>query len=74
MSDPPSGSKKRIAAVAKELREHRVAYGVLGAFMLGGPLIAKLIFPAAPLGALVLGGIFLGVYAAVCAVPGEFLD
>lgn len=64
----------RLAALRRELRGHAVAYSVLAAFVLGGPLLAKLIFPEAPLGALLLGGIFLGVYAAVCAVPGEFLD
>jgi hypothetical protein len=74
VSDPRSGWQRKVAALGRELRAHPIAYSVLGCFMVGGPLLAKLIFPAAPLGALVLGGIFLGAYAAVCAVPGEFLD
>lgn len=70
---PESRPKSRIDAVVREVRGHPVAYSVLFTFLLCGPLLAKLIFPEAPLGALVLGGIFLGAYAAFCAVPGEFL-
>lgn len=73
-SEPTPLRAGRLAALRRELRAHRVAYSVLAAFVIGGPLLAKLIFPGAPFGALLLGGIFIGVYAAVCAVPGEFLD
>ena len=56
-----------------EMRTHPVAYVVLVAFVVAGPLVTSLLFPEAPLAVGVIGGAALGVYAALCAVPGQFL-
>jgi hypothetical protein len=68
-----STARRWIRAFAEEIRTHPVGYGVLGAFSIGGPMIARIIFPEAPLGVLVFGGAALGAYAALSAVPDQFL-
>ncbi len=69
---PPSGLRRAFASVARELREHAFAYGVVAVFLAAGPLAVAMIFPeASPLLGLV-GGLVFGVYAALCAVPGKF--
>lgn len=56
----------------REVREHSSGYGVLVAFTFGGMLLAPMIFPEASLLQGALGGVFLGVWAALSAVPGHF--
>lgn len=69
---PPPGLRRAFASVARELREHAFAYGVVAVFLAAGPLAVAMIFPeASPLLGLV-GGLVFGVYAALCAVPGKF--
>ncbi|MCL4686331.1 hypothetical protein KJ059_16455 [Myxococcota bacterium] len=69
---PPSGLRRAYASVARELREHMFAYGVVAVFLAAGPLAVAMIFPeASPLLGLV-GGLVFGVYAALCAVPDKF--
>jgi hypothetical protein len=62
-----------MGAVLAELRRHRFAYSVLLAFALAGPLVSSLSFPEAPPFSGLAGGILLGAYAALCAVPEKFL-
>ena len=73
MSSPESRARRWRRAAAEEIRNHAIGYGVLLAFALGGPLIARLIFPEAPLGVLIVAGVALGAYAALSAVPDQFL-
>lgn len=73
MSSPESRLRRWKRALAEEARNHPLGYGVLAAFTLGGPLIARIIFPDAPLGVLIFGGLMLGAYAALSAVPDLFL-
>jgi hypothetical protein len=63
----------RMARVLEEIRAHSVGYSVLGAFMLAGPVLAPFVFPEAPLGAAVLGGLAFGVIATLCAVGDRLL-
>ncbi len=57
----------------RELREHGFAYVVLVAFVIAGPVVAHTLFPDAPAGAGLFGGIAFGVYACLCAMPQRFL-
>ncbi len=61
------------ARVSQELRERPMAYGVLALFMLLGPAVTPFLFPEAPPGVSILGGLAFGAYAALCAVPEKFL-
>jgi multidrug efflux pump subunit AcrB len=65
-------SGTRRSAVAREVREHPMAYGVLAVFLVAGPFVASLLFPEAPLGVTVFGGFLFGGVAALCALPGKF--
>jgi len=69
-----SGRGRLCTAVWTELRSYPIGYGVTLAFVLAGPFAARWAFPEAPLGVVVVGGMLLGVWAALCAVPGKFLD
>jgi hypothetical protein len=62
------------ARVRRELVQHRMAYIVLVLFMIGGILIIPEIFPEATRTQGALGGIFLGIWAALSAVPQKFID
>jgi len=61
------------AAIAEELREHPMAYLVMLAFMIAGPVVTHVLFPGAPRGVGLIGGIAFGVYAALCAMPQRYL-
>jgi 4-hydroxybenzoate polyprenyltransferase len=74
----PSDRDEQVAAswprrLVAEVRSRPFAYGVLAAFLPAGPLLAAWLFPEAPLGVSVVGGLLLGGYAALCAVPQKFL-
>ena len=58
----------------REIQRHRFAYFVVGGFALAGPFVTHFIFPEAPPLSGLIGGVCLGVYAALCAVPEKFLD
>jgi len=78
IDDGPSSDESRapcswLAAVAAELREHPMAYAVLALFVVAGPVVTYVLFPDAPRGVGLFGGIALGAYAALCAMPGRFL-
>jgi hypothetical protein len=73
MSNPESRLRRWKRALVEDVRNHPLGYGVLATFTLGGPLIARILFPEAPLGVLVPGGFMLGAYAALSAVPDLFL-
>lgn len=61
------------AALARELRAHPFGYVVLLLFVLAGPIGAALLFPQAPNGVAIVGGLAFGIYAALCAVPQKFI-
>jgi len=76
--DVPSSEESRAArswptAIAEELREHPMAYLVMLLFVVAGPVVTTVLFPDAPRGAGLFGGIAFGVYAALCAMPGRYL-
>ena len=59
--------------IVGEVRDHPFGYGVLATFLVVGPVAASLLFPEAPPGVSIVGGLALGAYAALCAVPQKFL-
>jgi hypothetical protein len=61
------------AAIAEELREHPMAYAVMAAFVIAGPVVTHVLFPEAPRGVGLIGGMAFGVYAALCAMPQRYL-
>jgi hypothetical protein len=73
--DPESGLRPTaLARVRRELVTHKTAYIVLVSFMFGGIFIIPWIFPEATPGMGALGGMFLGVWASLSAVPNKFFD
>lgn len=62
-----------VARLTEEVRNHPFAYGVMAGFLIAGPMLARYIFPEAPLGVAIIGGLAFGVWAALCAVPQKFL-
>ena len=69
-----SRTKRLLEKIENEVRSHPIGYGVAAAFMSIGPFSARMIFPDAPLGVVLVGGMALGAWSALCAVPGKFLD
>lgn len=67
--EPPS----RAARVWAELRRHPYAYLVTVAFAVAGAVAAPMLFHGATPAMGAVGGMALGVYAALCAVPNKFL-
>lgn len=57
-----------------EVRRHGIAYAVVAAFLVIGPVLVYLIFPGVSPLLGVVGGIPFGIYAALCAVPDRFLE
>lgn len=60
-------------AIVREVRSRPFAYIVLALFLVGGPILATMIFPQAPPAAAAVGGLAFGVYAALCSVPQKFM-
>ena len=60
-------------AVVKEVRERPMAYVVLGSFLVAGPILTPLLFPEAPAGVGLVGGLAFGAFCALSAVPQKFL-
>ena len=73
---PAEASRPRrfVAGLRRELGTHAVAYSVLAAFVAAGPLVVHWIFPDVTPWAGVFGGLALGIYAALCAVPDRFYE
>lgn len=61
------------AAIAAEVRDRPFVYVVFGAFVVAGPVVVHVLFPEAPRGVGLVGGVAFGAYAALCAMPGRFL-
>ena len=59
--------------VVAELKSRPFGYLVLAAFAIAGPIVTHFLFPEAPDGLGLVGGLALGIYAALCAVPQKFL-
>jgi hypothetical protein len=64
---------KRRSRLWTEVRRHPYAYIVLVVFAVTGAVVAPLLFPAATPGMGLVGGLALGIYAAICTVPNKFL-
>lgn len=72
---PPRPTGRRLlAGLRAELLRHKIAYGVVAAFLVIGPVLVSLIFPEAPPLLGVVGGLAFGVYAALSAVPDRFYE
>ncbi|HEX2483762.1 MAG TPA: hypothetical protein VHQ66_00580 [Myxococcota bacterium] len=63
-----------VARLGHELRTHVVAYSVLVLFAAAGPLVVSWIFPDVSPWVGLAGGLALGIYAALCAVPDRFYE
>jgi hypothetical protein len=63
-----------LRAAGHELRTHVFAYAVLLVFAAAGPLIVSWLFPGVSPWVGLAGGLALGIYAALCAVPGHFYE
>lgn len=61
------------ARIWAELRSRPIAYIVLAIFLVAGPVVTHFLFPEAPAGVGLIGGLAFGAYAALCAVPQKFL-
>lgn len=72
-SGEASGERGWKAALARELRARPFGYVVLLLFVLAGPIGAAFLFPQAPVGVAIFGGLAFGIYAALCAVPQKFM-
>lgn len=70
---PAEASPGWLAAGWNEVREHPMAYFVLLLFVVAGPVVTHVLFPDAPRGAGLFGGIAFGVYACLCAMPQRFV-
>jgi hypothetical protein len=70
---PETSAKGKFATAVREVREHPAGYAVLVAFAIAGPFVTHFLFPDAPSGLGLIGGVVFGMYAALCAVPGEFM-
>ena len=60
-------------AIVAEFKSRPFGYLVLIGFAVAGPIVAHYLLPQAPAGLGFVGGIALGAYAALCAVPQKFL-
>jgi len=69
---PPKGGW--IASIRREVATHPLVYAVMGAFCVMGPVLARIIFPEAPLGLVIFGGLALGVVFTLCALAGRVLE
>jgi len=80
MNEPVQLSKEDVAAarsfrtrLSDELSEFAQGYWLLLVFALGGILVVSLFLPGHSLTARVVGGIALGCWSALCAIPEKFL-
>jgi hypothetical protein len=70
----PEPRRGLLARLRAEVRRHAIAYAVVAAFMVIGPLLVRMIFPEAPLLLGLIGGLLFGLYAALSAVPDRFYE
>jgi hypothetical protein len=71
-SSEESPARGWLAALSQEIREHAMPYAVLLLFVVAGPIVTHHLFPEAPRGVGLFGGVAFGAYAALCAMPGRF--
>jgi hypothetical protein len=62
------------AAVAHEIRTHRITYVAIAAFCGIGPVLVKMVFPEASTGLVVFGGVILGIHFAFCALADKIFE
>ena len=74
MEDPQAEAPATpLSRVWGELRRHPYAYILTVVFAVSGAVLAPLLFEQASPWMGMAGGLALGVYAALCAVPNKFL-
>ncbi|MBW2414430.1 MAG: hypothetical protein JRG76_07950 [Deltaproteobacteria bacterium] len=75
MDSTPETPVKRtlVQKIVVEVRSRPMGYGVMAAFVVAGPVATSWLFPEAPAGVGIIGGVAFGAYAALCAVPGKFI-
>lgn len=56
-----------------EVRARPLSYLLMAAFLVGGPVAAHFLFPQAPFGVGIVGGLAFGIYAALCTAPQKFI-
>ncbi len=61
-------------ALVDDVRSHLLAYGAVAGFCVLGPVFAHMIFPEAPLGLVVFGGIVFGVHIGFCALADKLFE
>ena len=57
-----------------EVRRHPAGYVIIACFAVAGPFVARMVFPEAPDGVGLAGGVFLGIWAALCATPDKLME
>ncbi len=65
--------RSRPGRLWQELRRHPYAYAVAVVFAVAGAVLAPILIPEASPWMGAVGGLAMGVYAALCAVPNKFL-
>ncbi len=60
--------------LAERIRTRPIGVVAVAIAVAGGPYFAGLVFPEAPVEKRLFGGLVLGAYFALCAVPEEFLE
>lgn len=73
-SSAPPVRRSRFAAIRDELRHRPLAYAAAAAFCVVGPLLARIIFPEAPLALVIFGGVLFGLHFAFCALANKFFE
>lgn len=71
-SPSPEGPKSFLARCIAEVKSRPKPYALLAAFIAAGPILTSYLFPEAPLGVHIVGGIAFGIYAGVSAIPQKF--
>ena len=66
--------RSRLAAVRDELRSRILTYLAVAAFAVIGPVLARMIFPEAPLSLILFGGVTLGGFFAFCALADKLFE
>jgi hypothetical protein len=70
---PSRGTRRLLARIREELRNHVYGYAILAIFTLAGPVVMRFLFPEASLAVGLVGGLAFGVYAAICTIPNKFM-
>ena len=73
MSDESTRNRGLAALVKDEVKSRPFLYLMLLGFAVAGPFATAILYPDAPTGLGLFGGVAMGIVAALCAAPGRFL-